>query len=386
MLRPKAQLSLVNAKEYFREHLCVGDYYAQGERITGEWFGHGAESLDLSGRVDERSFLALCEGQHPATGEWLTQRRNSTRWTEDGIVANRRIFHDFVFSPPKSVSVVGLYQDARILELHERAVRIALSELENFAETRVRRLGKNESRETQNLVGATFRHDTSRELDPHLHTHCVIMNATFDPVEKRWKALQTEGMYRAQKFVENLYYHELGKGLRSLGYELTNHARGFELKGVPTEVIARFSKRHSQIDRETQKWIEREGAHGNLNALREEVSRNKRRRKVKDSTAARFRSVWEKEMTPGERSALAALRPASKERPKDADVPAIVAWADEHLFSRKSVVNDHELWSAALARGRGENFDLAALRAAVDQRGYIRREDSRKLTAHDVLH
>lgn len=386
MLRPKAQLSLANAKEYFREHLCVGDYYAQGERITGEWFGHGAESLGLSGQVDERSFLALCEGQHPATGEWLTQRRNSTRWTEVGVVANRRIFHDFVFSPPKSVSVVGLYQDVRILALHERAVRIALSELENFAETRVRQLGKNESRETQNLVGATFRHDTSRELDPHLHTHCVIMNATFDPVENRWKALQTEGMYRAQKFVENLYYHELGKGLRSLGYELVNHARGFELKGVPAEVIARFSKRHSQIDRETQKRIEREGMHGNLNALREEVSRSKRRRKVKDSTAARFRSVWEKEMTPGERAALAALRPTSSARPKDADVSAIVAWADEHLFSRKSVVNDHELWSAALARGRGENFDLAALRAVIDQRGYIRREGDRKLTAHDVLH
>ena len=386
MLRPKAQLSLVNAKEYFREHLCVGDYYAQGERITGEWFGHGAESLGLLGAVDEKSFLALCEGQHPATGEWLTQRKNSTRWTETGVVANRRVFHDFVFSPPKSVSVVGLYQDARILELHERAVRIALSELENFAETRVRRLGQNESRGTQNLVGATFHHDTSRELDPHLHTHCIIMNATFDPIEKRWKALQTEGMYRAQKFVENLYYHELCKGLRTLGYEFVNHARGFELKGMPASVITRFSKRHSQIDRETRKRIEREGLHGNLNALREDVSRSKRRRKVKDSTATRFRSFWGTEMTSDERAALTALQPVSRARSSEADVPAIVAWADEHLFSRKSVVNDHELWSAALARGRGEGFDLSTLRAAIDQRGYVRRDDGRKLTAHDVLH
>src|SRR5690606_37476202 len=40
----------------------------------------------------------------------------------------------------------------------------------------------------------------------------------------------------------------------------------------------------------------------------------------------------------------------------------------------------------ALGRGRGENFDVVALRSAIDQRGYIRREDQGKLTAHDVLH
>lgn len=385
MLRPKAQLSLKNAKEYFREHLCVGDYYAQGRRIMGEWFGQAAAALGLAGVVDEKSFLALCEGQHPVTGEWLTQRRNSTRRSDDGVVANRRIFHDFVFSPPKSVSVVGLYQDVRILELHERAVRIALSELENFAETRVRLLGKNESRGTQNLVGATFQHDTSRELDPHLHTHCVILNATFDHVENRWKALQTEGMYRAQKFVENLYYHELCKGLRLLGYEVANNARDFEIKGVPAEVITRFSKRHAQIDRETRKRIEREGLHANVAALREEVSRSKRRRKIKDSTAARLRPHWEKEMTPAERTALAALRPAAPKAVSPAPLPDIVQWAEKRLFERRAVVTDYELWATALTRGRGESFDLAELHRAVDAVGYVRQPDSRKLTTRDAL-
>jgi len=36
----------------------------------------------------------------------------------------------------------------------------------------------------------------------HLHTHCVVFNATFDPVEQRWKALQNYELLRARKFAE----------------------------------------------------------------------------------------------------------------------------------------------------------------------------------------
>jgi hypothetical protein len=59
MLRPKAQLSLQTAREYFREHLCVGDYYSEGQMITGEWLGIAANELGLSGVVEEEDFLAL---------------------------------------------------------------------------------------------------------------------------------------------------------------------------------------------------------------------------------------------------------------------------------------------------------------------------------------
>jgi len=233
MLSPKPQLNLKSAKEYFREHLSVGDYYSVGQRVAGEWFGEAAERLGLKGKVGEKEFLALCEGFNPKTGEWLTARKNSTRIEDGKVAANRRVFYDFTFSPPKSVSVVALYQDVRIVELHDRAIGRAMVELEKVAATRVRKTGQYGDRETGNLVGASFQHDTSRELDPHLHTHCVVLNATFDPVENRVKALEASGMYRAQKFAENYYYHELAKGLRLLGYELQSNTRDFEIKGVP---------------------------------------------------------------------------------------------------------------------------------------------------------
>jgi conjugative relaxase-like TrwC/TraI family protein len=312
MIRPKVQLSLRNARAYFREHLSVGDYYSAGQTMTGEWLGHGAERLGLTGPVGEKAFVDLCEGRDPRTGERLTARMNTTRWENEKREPNRRIFYDFTISPPKSISVVALYQDKQIVELHNRAVRVAMNELEVFAGTRVRKSRQDTERATGNIVTACFRHDTSRELDPHLHTHCVVFNGTFDSVENRWKALEVSEMYRAQKFAENLYYHELSKGLRTLGYEIENNPRNFEIKGVPASVIDQFSKRHRQIDEETARQIERDGSVGNVAALREHIAHTGRRRKQKNSTADRLRPEWREQMTQEERHALDVMlyRPA----------------------------------------------------------------------------
>jgi len=385
MLSPKPQLNLTSAKEYFREHLSVGDYYAEGQAVTGEWFGEAAGKLGLKGKVGEQEFLALCEGLNPETGQRLTARRNSKRREAGKTVANRRVFYDFTISPPKSVSVVALMQDARILELHNQAVKLAMGELEKFAGTRVRKSAQNGERVTGNVLGAAFRHDTSRELDPLVHTHCVVFNATFDPVENRWKALDASAMYRVQRFANNYYVHELAKGLRALGYEIANNGPSFEIKGVPASVITQFSKRHRQIDEETQKRIEREGLRGNVKDVREQVARDERKRKIKDSTAERLRPDWIRQLSQADHAALDTLCGVTPRTPAKANVTEIVAWADEHLFERRSVVNDYELMAAALAHGRGEDFDLAGMREAIEKRGYIREKGTYKLTSRDVL-
>ena len=45
------------------------------------------------------------------------------------------------------------------------------------------------------LVSAAFRHRTSREADPNLHTHLVTANMTLGP-DGRWSALHTTAIYR----------------------------------------------------------------------------------------------------------------------------------------------------------------------------------------------
>jgi hypothetical protein len=79
VLTAKTQYNLTNAREYFEEHLCVGDYYDEGQRVSGQWIGAAAEQLGLSGKIRADDFLRLCENQDPKTGETLTQRLNTVR-------------------------------------------------------------------------------------------------------------------------------------------------------------------------------------------------------------------------------------------------------------------------------------------------------------------
>ncbi|OAM89367.1 hypothetical protein AW736_14040 [Termitidicoccus mucosus] len=140
----------------------MGDYYMDGHVVAGEWRGVAASMLGRESVVDEKSFLGLCDGLHPETGQRLTARRNTTWRDANKTVSNHRVFYDFTISPPKSVSVIALYQDARIIELHDRVVRVMVDELEKFAETRVRKDGANIERETGGVIAALFRHDTNR--------------------------------------------------------------------------------------------------------------------------------------------------------------------------------------------------------------------------------
>ena len=389
----KTQHNLKNAQEYFEEHLCVGDYYDQGQRVAGEWIGLGAERLRLAGKVRAEDFLRLCENQHPATGEKLTLELKTTRIQNGKKVADRRIFYDFTFSPPKSVSIAGLVgEDERILEAHSRAVKSALSEFEAFAATRIRKNGAQNDRLTGNFAAALFTHDTSRALDPHLHTHCIVFNATFDSVENRWKALQNYELLRARKFAENVYYHELARKLNSFGYRIQSRSRGdFEIEGVSEELCKRFSKRDTQIDVALKKLLESkpELAGTNLKDLREQLATTERTRKQKDLGRDELRTLWESQLTKSERELLRQIQKIPEKVVKNAKpigVAEAVQWAEEHLFDRNSVVLECQLWQEALGRARGENFPVSELMEFTRQRGYIRdKAHPNQVTLREVL-
>lgn len=395
MLTMKAQYSLTNAENYFREHLRVGDYYMEGQSVSGQWFGEGAKELGLSGITTEKDFINLCRNIHPQTGEQLTPRLNSKRVStdENGVtheLANRRVFYDFTLSPPKSVSIAALVgNDKRIIEAHDEAVQIAMRQVQSFAATRIRKGHQYSHRITGNVVGAVFRHDTSRALDPHLHSHCILFNATKDSVEDRWKALEPCEMLSAKKFAETVYYHELAMSLNRLGYRIQNQARGdFEVEGVSKELIDRFSKRHHEIDTKTRELLasKPEMAGRNLNEIRANIAHNERARKIKDVGIVKLQSLWQEQMSRDERrmvQSLAAFRPIQV---SNGTAEQAVQWAEEHLFERRSVVHEHEVWLHALQHTRGQNLPLAEIQAVTRRRDYIRDAQSDgQITTRAVL-
>jgi conjugative relaxase-like TrwC/TraI family protein len=396
MLGSKTQYSLKNAESYFREHLKVGDYYMEGRTVTGEWIGDGAKKLNLSGVTNEKDFIHLCRNVNPQTGEQLTPRMNGKRTSMDknGVAheyANRRVFFDFTISPPKSVSIAALVgNDKRIIEAHDKAVLLAMSQFEVFAATRVRLDGQYDYRRTFNLVGAVFRHDTSRALDPHLHSHCILLNATYDAKENRWKALETCEMFPAQKFIENVYYHELVRSLQKFGYRVQNNPRGdFEIEGVSFELIERFSKRRREIDEKTRELLEREPdkANQNIKVIRANIAHKERARKIKDVGIVKLQSIWNKQLSWGEWWQVKHLAQGqSPEVAPRVTAAEAIEWAENHLFERRSVVHIHELWRHALEHARGQNISISDIQNESRKRGHIHNAKyPAQITTREVL-
>jgi conjugative relaxase-like TrwC/TraI family protein len=359
MFTAVAQKNLGDAESYFDEHLSQNDYYAAGEIRPGQWIGEGAERLGLKSEVTREQFHALCENHNPETGERLTQRQ-----LKEG---QRRVFYDFTCSAPKSVSVLAVtMDDERLVTAHEEAARIAFRELETFAATRVRKQGNQKDRITGNLAAAAFTHTSSRALDPQLHTHFTVFNATFDDSERSWKALQAGGMYDAIRYGTAVYRNELAKRVQQIGYRIQPSKHGFQIEGVSDEVLKRFSKRAQQRDAVVQELEQKLGRKLSNNAISHAVHQS-RAEKIKGISTAEVRERQLAQLSSGEQQSLQNLcssvqpvRPVRVFEPENQALNHAVA----HVFERKSVVPEHELLNVALSQRPGE-VDLPALKAAV---------------------
>ncbi len=215
---------MTGGEGYAQRHLQQSDYYDQNRNVEGHWHGRGAELLGLKGEVTPEDFEAVRQGIDPRTGEFLRQRHSADRIASNGAEQSKaRSLYDMTFSAPKSVSVMAIVGgDERLVAAHETAVREALEEAEKYSATRVRLAGLNENRTTGNWIIAAYTHDTSRELDPQLHTHAVAANLTYDGTEGRWKALQASGPYERRSYLTEVYRNTLAHEVRALGYEIEN--------------------------------------------------------------------------------------------------------------------------------------------------------------------
>jgi conjugative relaxase-like TrwC/TraI family protein len=365
--------AMSNGAGYSARHLQHSDYYAEGERVTGQWQGRGAEMLGLAGEVQSEQFEALRQGVDPQSGEFLRQRHSADRTAADGTTQSRaRNLYDFTISAPKSVSIMAQPGgDARLVEAHKKAVGETLTELEHRAASRVRRDQANDNRTTGNLVLSVYHHDTSRELDPQLHTHAVAANLTYDGAEGRWKALQASDIYEQRAYLTEVYRNALAREVRSLGYEIEDRRSfkgknlGFEIKGVSNELLEKYSQRSEQRDRAIAEFVESKGHQPSDNEIAVLV-RESRADKLVEISTAEVHSRQKARLTPEESLTLEQIREAVRERSEtqrlepESAVPSL-DYAKQHVFERVSVALDHELLTEGLRHGRGR-IDLADLK------------------------
>ncbi|MGL9716746.1 conjugative transfer relaxase/helicase TraI, partial [Escherichia coli] len=220
------------------------DYYASGS-LDSRWMGEGAEKLGLKGEVASADMDAVRQGKLP-DGSDLSRMVNG--------VNKHRSGYDLTFSAPKSVSVMALVgEDRRFIEAHNRAVAVVMQEVEKLVSARITEEGKTETVLTGNMVAALYNHDTSRDLDPQLHTHALVFNATF--ADEKWRSLASdtrmktgfsENLYATKIALGNLYRSALREDVESMGFETVTAGKNglWELKDVPVDV---FSSRSQAI-------------------------------------------------------------------------------------------------------------------------------------------
>jgi conjugative relaxase-like TrwC/TraI family protein len=279
----------------------------------------------------------------------------------------RRVLYDFACSAPKSVSVLAVtLNDERLVAAHEESARLAFRELETFAATRVRKESHQGHRTTGNLAAAAFTHTSSRTLDPQLHTHFTVFNATFDEQEKCWKALEARGMYDAIRYGTAVYRNELARRVQQIGYRIQPAKHGFDIEGVSDEVLKRFSKRSQQRDAVVKAMEQKLGRKLSNNAVALAVHQS-RAQKIKGISTAEVRAQQLAQLSADERQLLEDLRKSahSTRLPRIALVEnQALNHAVEHVFERKSVVPEHELLNVALSHRPGQ-VDLDQLKKAV---------------------
>ncbi len=336
------------------------------------------ELLGFAATVTQEHFEAIREGLNPETGEFLRPRHSADRAKEDGSEQSKgRSLYDLTFSAPKSVSIQALVGgDDRLVAAHDRAVREALAEAESHAATRVRLNGANENRATGNWIVASYRHDTSRELDPQLHTHAVAANLTYDGVEGRWKALQASGLYERRAYLTEVYRNALAREVRSLGYEIEprrdskGRDHGFEIRGVSNELLERYSVRSAQLTAADNQFTARTRKRKPTNNEVAVLVRETRVDKLAEISTERVREQQQASLAPEERQTLQSIREKSLERRPYISVefsqaPESLQYAKAHLFERNSVVRDFDLMTEALRHGRGQ-IDPGQLRGALE--------------------
>ena len=222
--------------------------------------------------MQRKDFVALANNRWPgANGKRLTARMNKTR-LEDVIdknrvptidpetgtvkkreVSNRRAGYDFTFSAPKSVSLyLAVNEDKVVEQMITEAVDETMAAIEARMETKVRKGYQHDNRLSPNMVYAKFVHGETRPVDgipdPHYHIHVFSMNATFDAVEKEWKALEIGNTVGDRTFYEAHFHHLLAAKLESSGYGIRRTEHHFELSSVSRELVEKFSRRTKLIE------------------------------------------------------------------------------------------------------------------------------------------
>ncbi len=243
-----SRLGVVTGADYYLANVAnsVDDYYLGRGEAPGQWIGATSAALDLTGVVDSEALRNLLDGRGGG-GEDLGIMRRS----------GRRPGFDLTFSAPKGVSLLWAFGSPEVRGVvssaHDRAIGGVIDHLS--AEAAYVRRGKDgkDLVRAHGFIAASFRHRTSRDGDPQLHTHVLIPNVVRG-TDGRWSAPDARQLYLWQKAATAMYQSALRAELAPLGVSWSVRRNGLgELSDIPKGIPRAFSKRRVDIEAALEK-------------------------------------------------------------------------------------------------------------------------------------
>ena len=170
----------------------------------------------------------------------------------------RTVGYNFRFSVPKSVSLLyaisGDQRHPGCVPWQRSMRRCARWKAE--MKTRVRKGSQDtEPHDWQHGVGGIHPYDflaVDGIWDPQLQCYLFVFNMTWDEQEDCWKAGASVDLKRDAPYFQAAFRVRLANKLQDLGFGVERDQDDFEIAGIPSDVLKRFSRRTAVIEKLAQ--------------------------------------------------------------------------------------------------------------------------------------
>lgn len=211
--------------------------------VTSRYLSRVCTSITKGDRADEAGLNPCKQGRL-----WIVDRAGALKWAAERRPPNVVAGYDITLTTEKSLSVFALVNpEVRddCIDILRNANAAALKWLELKAGTG---RSKGESIGSHGHTVASFMHSTSREDDPFMHVHNVVLNAIVDK-NGTGRALDATGLYAQVPAAAALATATMRRSLTErFGVEWRCDGRDtWQIDGISDEVLDGFSTRSAQI-------------------------------------------------------------------------------------------------------------------------------------------
>jgi len=314
--------------------------------LCGKWERNREriEAARAAGKEPPRPFLTAYRG---TKRQWLVKRSDLVDYLRHRAAPAVRVGYDLTLTTEKSLGVLSLLGDDQtrttVLGAIEAGNDRGLAHLEYTA---AMARAKGEPVSTRGWTVASFRHLTSRALDPFPHHHNVVANTVVDPDGTR-RALDARWLYRHAGEASALATAEMRFRLTTdLGVRWRRGRKsGWEIDGIPDAVLRGFSQRTNEVDEavaELEALIGRTTTIGELRGLVTRTRPAKRRTEAADLLDEWWTRAKDLGLTPRDLARCTQVVAAVSPPPDSDEVFGRLAAADG-LCSARSVFTRGEV-------------------------------------------